>query len=375
MSDALAGIGSFAARGWSWWGSELASMLPGFGHAHAKRHTRTPLVALHESGTLKLVWPQRRKGPFSRRAGSTGGDDLERLGRTRPGTKVHLRLPATAVLERSLEIPASAQSQAPAILALDLERSTPFRARDVFIGYELRPLMGRKGWLAASQLVAKRKTVDEAIMRLREYGLVVDSIGSADPSGEASRGIEFRDGALATSSSVAGRGRLPAFTALMTLVLVGSAFTIAVWRREAALELLDGQVASVRLKAETVRKSTAAAETKSRQWNALRSLKSSKPAAVAILNELTRLLPDDVVLNEVKLDGETVTFSGRAKSAAAVISLLERSSMFRDAALTAPVSFDAAAEKESVNVSVHLRRAIKAAAVEATVEAGSERAQ
>ena len=381
MSGVLGGVADIAARGFQWWTSELASLAPGLGAAlgagsplsQGSASAADIIVNLDAKGALHSVNPLKR-GHVKRGREIAALDDtsdeasvlaaLERLAQLRPGSDVCLRLPYSACYERHVEIPATARRQAASILMLDFERATPFKLSDVFVSHTLAPLAARKGWLSVSQFVVKRKLTEIAIGRIEDLGLKAACMDCRTSDGKSSLPLNFLS-TLDVSGAPSSSRRPLLLMTVLALMLAGCASWIGLSHREAALQSLEEQVSAARGKAEKRLAEQSAAETARSQVHAVRVLKLSRPLAVEIVNELTRLLPDDVTLNDFKIEDDTVDFAGLAKSSAAIIPVLERAEMFKDAALTSPVTFDVNADKERFSMRLKLRRSWRSASVSA----------
>lgn len=373
MSGILGGVADIAARGFQWWTSELASLAPGLGAgsqlSQGSASAADAIVNLDVKGALhsviKLKRGQMKRGREVAASDAATGEAgvmaaLERLAQLRPGSNVCVRLPYSACYERHVDIPATARRQAASILTLDFERSTPFKLSDVFVSHTLAPSAARKGWLSASQFVVKRKLPENAVRRIEDLGLKVACMDCWTSDGKSSLPLNFLGTTELNGAPSSSHRTMPLMT-ILALMLAGSAAWIGLSHREAALQNLEEQVSAARGKAEKMQAEQSAADTARSQVNAVWVLKSSRPLAVEIVNELTRLLPDDVTLNDLKIEDGTVDFSGLAKSSAAIIPVLERADMFKDAALTSPVTFDANADKERFSMRLKLRRSSRTA--------------
>lgn len=364
MPGMLGDISTLGRRGWTWWTSELAAMVPGRAAFAVNHPAVAAVVSVDGDGGLQILdEPRRGRGNRDGEGDAAGGRGaLLRLARTRPGASVRLQLPAEALFVRHVAVPAAARSDAGAILALDLERSTPFRSKDVYVAHTLAPASGRKGWWQATQYVVKRKFADRAIAEVQALGIDVGSVDGINAESNAPLNVDFLQAARAGVASKPGRVMPLAMIALSAGLALSAAW-IAITRREAALDQLHQTVAVARGKADVARQMQAADDAARQKVTAVRALKMQRPAMLEIINELTRLLPDDVVLTDLKIDGDTIEFTGVAKSAAAMTALLEKSAMFSGAQQTAPVTFDANVNKERLGLRLRLRHAPKTASV------------
>ena len=363
MTTLAQDLTGMARQSFRWWRGELASLIP----PSLKRKpgmTEPGIVIALQEGRLSLVSDKSKAGQAMALGDGSEPALLDHLARTsRAGGNpmiVRLRLPYSACLVRRLEVPERAEADAERILALDLERATPLNREDVYTANTRDPSQSGsgKGTISIVQLIVKRSMVDRAVEQLQLAGANVDAVDcwsengrtalpvnflGKEPGGKASNGKRTRRRALLLTSLAAG--------------LAASAAGISIDRHQNALASLEQQTADARAtvaKQEAQQGSTTAAVKDSAS---VLKLKSERPAVVQILDELTRLLPETVYLNEFSVDGDTVDISGFAKRSAELVPLLERSKMFAGAALSAPVTFDESRDKERFSYRLRLRQA------------------
>ena len=364
MSGFLGDVTELLKRGFGWWAGELASLWPGHASTSVARHNVDVTISAGTDGSLRVVDADRHGGrrDENRELNSENAtfDYLSQLHKRRPKARIGIRLPYSACFERRVDIPAAARAQAPSIVALDLERSTPFKPADVYSSFTLAPAPARKGWLTAVQFVTKRKLADKAIADVEATGLTVVKMDCWSADGKTALPINFLEKDARAWLPGGNRKTVIALAAIATALLISMVW-VSMSRREAALAELEKQVESARHKAEGVQQEQATTDAAIKSRLAVNTWKNIRPTTVEIINELTRLLPDDAYLNDLKIEGDTIDISGLAKSAAAIIPGLERSSMFKDALQTSAVAFDAAADKERFSLRLKIRPAAKTA--------------
>jgi general secretion pathway protein L len=362
MSGILSGITETTARGLRWWAGELRSFAPGHRSQGVSRESFDVIVSADAQGnciSLQRVSSARSSGgQFRSQSVIDVSEALTQIARAHPKTKVGIMLPFAACFERRIEIPATARGQAEAILTLDFERSTPFKLSEVYAAHALAPARTKKGWLTASQFIVKRKIADNAIATVETHGLKVACLDLWPVAGTTPIGVNLL--AVSRGTSMPVRSRRP--LALVAAAIVGLTIS-AVWtgfsRWEAALASLESEVSVARKSAEALRGERAVTERARQMIEAVHAYKQAQPSTVEIINEITHLLPDDVVLNDLKVDRDTVELSGVTASSAAVVPILERSTAFRDVVFSAPVTFDGAAGKERFSLRLQLRRPLR----------------
>jgi general secretion pathway protein L len=361
MNALLADLSGTLKRGTHWWTGELASLVPSVLNPQPGNRELDAIVAIGADGAARLI-TEGTGARTSKFANKDVWDNLGQLGRGRTRARVGLRLPFSACYRRRVEIPAGARNQASAILALDLERATPFKSSDVYTAHYLERTPGKKGWLDAFQLVTKRSFADKWIGDIEALGPKVVHVDCWGDDEETPIAIDF----LSASTAEPRRRSATLRWRLLFLALAGSlalsAVSLAIWRHETALRSLEEKVTAARTIAKASRQKRDELEAAGAQTAALQNFRAARPATVDTIEELTRLLPDSASLTDLKIDGDAVDLSGFAKSAASIIPILERSNMFKDAVLTAPVTFDTAESKERFSLKLKFRKSQQAGA-------------
>src|SRR5450759_834067 len=114
---------------------------------------------------------------------------------------------------------------------------------------------------------------------------------------------------------------------VVLVILLGLRGTIQDWRYE---QYLERQIQSLQPQVTFVE---SAQEHSRKMYDRLTLLGDNRNAAtvpIEILNELTRLLPDDAWLQELQYDGETLSLGGFAKSASPLLQALANSPYFEN---------------------------------------------
>jgi general secretion pathway protein L len=345
MSAAQAAVQ--ASRGFlSWWGQELADLVPARLRRLGAGDGRRTIVAVEGE---RLVVHQDSGGRVTPR----GELDAEAARSLAGATPTGIRLPQAACLIRRVELPASARADFDRILMLDLERATPFRRQDVYCDHLVEDGPAANGKLRVRQVVVKRAVLDGLIGRLTALGLRVDFADCWDDAGKRGLPIDL----LRHHEEVArprGNARLVPVLLLLTLALAGSAVAIGLNSYDSARRQLEAQTDAAKAKALAVRRALTRVESTLAEVAALRQLKSAKAPVVAIVDELSRLLPDGAWISALKLEGPTLDVTVVAPSTTELLNLFSGSALFTAADLAAPVVYDPAgkAERATIRLSV-----------------------
>lgn len=323
-------------RFFAWWGGEL-------GQLFALRGPRARLVATDRGDAVELVrWSGSRQA--ERRTVDPAADPAQARRQVRTlGHKlppVDLVLPAAAGLRTRLTLPAAVEANLAEVLGLEIDRETPFRREDVSWSHRVVARQGDS--LAVEIAIVPRAVIGKARGRIEALGLPVATVG-----------LEQWPIPLEAPS----RRRPTRLTRALVLacLLAGlAALAVPPGRQHLELAALTEQQAALRqqaLVAERLR-----AEWEARQGGGdLDALKRRHTGALGLIAGLTRLLPDDAWLTELRLTGQEVILAGYAPSAAELISAIERSGLMERARFLAPVIQDPLRKRERFQIGAELK--------------------
>src|SRR5262245_15860393 len=181
----------------TWWGAELAELVPSPLRRWAAREARRTVFSA-ENG--RFVRYEESRGKIVRH----GEVDLQadRVGKNGWPLAGHgliaVRLPRSACLIRRLELPVAARRDFSKILQLDLERATPFRHHDVYVDHFIEDTTGRDGKISVRQVVVKREVLDPILQQLAARGIKADLADCWDDADKRGLPINLLSGGQVT---------------------------------------------------------------------------------------------------------------------------------------------------------------------------------
>ena len=269
---------------------------------------------------------------------------------------VTLRFPYAYCFVRSVELPTAATADFARLLNLDMERATPFKHDEVYSAFavDTRP-PSQKGKTPLRQFIVKRALLSGVIGDLEQLGVTVARIDCWDEAGHAPLAAAFRLTGDAPPRKSGGFAVGLAATAVLAAALSIYAGYSIISRLEADLATLDAKAQALR--STTAQKRAAevsvrAAEATLAAWDILE--KTTVPK-LAVIDELTRLLPDTAWVTDLRVGTDGADINGFAASTVALLRALETSPLFVDATSTSAVTFDTKENKERFNIHVRLR--------------------
>jgi general secretion pathway protein L len=256
---------------------------------------------------------------------------------------VTLRLPFDNFFSRKLILPAAVSSNLDGIVLRDMAKKTPFRADDVYHHHLVAPA-SQSDKIVVWQWIIKRKFVDEALSRLQLNIGDVAFVDAQAPSKQTPSPLIILH---------RSRQDRPWYWSPLRLLLLSAAILSVValgarlWRQQSTIGDLDAQIASVRSKAQRVRAQVDNLEKRRAAIIRVRTEKTEIPGLLDVLEQTTAILPLHSWLTEFQFSrpgggnaAQQVSLIGFSEAAASLVGLFEKSSIFRDAALTSPISID-----------------------------------
>jgi general secretion pathway protein L len=277
----------------------------------------------------------------------------------RSAVRIGLDIEAGAFFVRRFDIPTVALANLPKLLAADIERKTPFRLADVVYGHTAarNPAAPDKTrivlWILRRDLV-----VDVAALA----GLDIADIAFIRPVGGADAGEERPVIEIESRKESSHRTRniaLALVAATVVFAVIGVVATL--WRQAALNEELDAKIQEMTARAARVRQVVDKASAESRLLSVLRSARHDEPLFADLWEETARILPDsafvtDLRLSETRPAEKALDIVGFASSAVGLPALFNKSPLFNDAALTAPITPDPREKREGFSLQAKIER-------------------
>jgi general secretion pathway protein L len=310
-----------AARGFlAWWWGQLRALLPDGLARRLSAWASRPTLTLGES-----EWRLHASDILALDPSEPDAELHERIARFAPtcfAERIDVVIPAASGFARTLRLPEAASSRLRSVVALQIGRLSPFRAEHVSFGYR-RVGEARNGEMEVEVWLVPNQALQDYEQRLGRIGLSVRRFLLDE--------ISFAPLVTRRTSNE----RLQYVLAAVAVASVAAAVMLTPAMRASELRALTAQVAAlskpaheaVSLRAELGR---LAAPVRAA------STELAKPGALAVLRNVTELLPDDAVLTELDVEGTRVRIAGTCRDARRLVSLLSRSGRFSDVGFAAP---------------------------------------
>ncbi len=302
----MATLGGWIKSGWHWWLTELQAMIP--------KKMRTLLVQQSQ-----VVACHSANGTYEFFKNGRLLDDLP----VRQHQPVTLALAPSQILMRTLSLPKLSMKDLRALVALSMDRLTPFRAEDVFFDVEL--LENSKDSRKQSLLLAviPKATATAALEHARASGLLPQSLKiSGEKAGDVLSFDFFRNGG---GDNVSNGGITPRiFWWATAAILLISNIGFAILRDINETSALEAQVELQSQAARTAQMLQRRVITEHQRRQAILQQQSNNNI-LFLLESLSQHMPASAWVQRLSLKDGRIRLIGFAKDDIDVMAVLRRS--------------------------------------------------
>lgn len=350
----------------AWWGAELSPIVPG----DFKKRLMPPAPSLwlvpSQNGDL-VVWADQ--SGLSQVDTFQTSEDAKLLadrwkalvdGFDQGVPRVVLCLPSDAVLDRLIELPLALEANLKQSIQYQLDQLTPFDPNGVYFDHQIKKRDSKNGRLSVDLRVLPIQSVVDWLDRLEAIGIGVHIIDCLSTTA-AEAGPPARAG-----FNLLPEAKRPPYRyqrAQLNLRLAGVAFLVLVglmgsslYLRERSVTRLGLQVDALRAEAQAVMSLQSELGNALDAANFLAQKRMEAPVMVHLLDEVTRLLPEHMWLQQMQVRGDELTMMGYAEGSQQLIELINDAPLLKDAAFRGRVTVDPDTSQERFTVQAVIDR-------------------
>jgi general secretion pathway protein L len=141
---------------------------------------------------------------------------------------------------------------------------------------------------------------------------------------------------------------------ILAAVLLLACIVVPIWQRAQRISDLEGQIAGAKKEADAAANLRKQIENLTREVQFLAEQKKQNPVLVTVLQDLSKLLPDDTWLYQFELNGAEISIQGESTASSAIIGLIESAPSFKNAQFRSPVTQNRQTNAERFNISAEV---------------------
>lgn len=364
---------------WAWWMRELDAQMPEQARtALARRRMRPVLVFAGDHATL---WrPAFEASGISMRNAATialagdaaaeGRAALAAPGQRESAPRVVVSLAPQDVLRKKVVLPAAVEENLAQALAYDLDRHTPFKPDELYFDAVVADRDPARNTITVDLAAARRSAVAPALRHVAAWGGEVVAVVPEPPATAALSRLNLLPPESRTTRALWRRWQFWVPVILLAALTV-AAIAIPLWqKRQYAIELAQ-QADQARARAAVSETLRAELNARVADYNYALERKYAFPGAPAVVDTVSKVLPDDTWLTQLELKSmakgkevqRELLLRGEAANAGKLVQLFEESPMFAQAAQRGPTTKIQPGPGEIFDLGMQLRQRPPPAAV------------
>lgn len=348
-----------ADRFLSWWLKELSALMPAWMHMPSDKADQ--LILLEMNGST-VVLKQMKQGKWLE-AGSLerNGVDLaaqrsaflallKDLGKQPDETGILLASPH--LLRKRVKLPLAVEENLAQALRFEMDRYTPFKGDQVYFDYKIIDRSVKTGQLEVQLVLAPKQVVDEMLALLKTWGANAQGVWLADELSAMPPRANLLPLALRAQVKSPQRHVNLALASLAGILLF-AAIVIPVWQKYDLALRLAPLADQARQQAEAADALHRELDKQMAEYNHLLEKKQTSPIIVALLDELSRLLPDNTWVQQLDLKDKELQIQGETASSSQLVGIFEQSKILRNASFKSPLTKTQAGERFHLAIEVN----------------------
>lgn len=276
----------------------------------------------------------------------------------RLASEVEISFAADQSISQQLLLPQQPYEVLRAIVRNKVESLAPWPLAQCLYGMRVSALPGDPQHVSVEVAVVSRAMLDDLAATLRQSGTEVKALSVVLPDGQS---VAIELGGDDVRRVARRRALALAKTAASVILLLAGLGLFWIYRTSAEASRLEGETAT--LMSSLRPGGTPAGETPLLSAaNRLFEARRDRLPAVAVLNEVSRLLPDNVHLVTLVLDGGQLNVKGRGTGVPGLIQILEASPYLQGVNFAAATELDQNSNTDAFSLIATLEKAPSAAA-------------
>ena len=324
------------SRFWHWWLTELIGMIPS--RWRQKIQTTPDHLILRPAGTgFDVIRESASSEEFIRHIDPTIDPDTDSAIETLQslqgkGCKPILKLPVNQALCKIIELPSTVRDNLRQVLGFEMDRYTPFKPDQIYYDFHIVETDGTGKRMTVKLCVVPRKRIDEVIRRLEEFqfrpeAIMVEGIDRINLLPVERRKRRTRFGFSINKLLI-----------ILILLMIAGLIITPLWGMRQVVIRLNQGVTSAEQAVSGVEALRAERDTLLQDIQFISQKSQSNPSLLVILNELTRIIPDNTWLMNLQYRNNSVIIQGESPAASQLIEIIEASDYFTNTAFRASVT-------------------------------------
>ena len=345
----------------AWWGGELAALVPGFVRRRLAGGRGEVIFAFDDGALMvacRIDGRERALGSVPLAGKSVHGvrrAARRLLGRLDPDRlPVVLRVPAAKALVKSIELPIAAEENLAEVVGFEMDRRTPFKVEDVHYDQRVVARDAKAQRITVELALAPKHIVAAALEGAQRWHIWPDRIEVPGDDRPGARRFDLMPRRAAPRLRRGGAVR--AVLMAGACALLAAAVMVPLEHKRRIADHLQDQVAAARAEAAAADALKRELESRLAGGRGVIDERIERPLAIAVVDEITAVMPDDAWAFQFQLGGGEVQLFGYAAAASQLIGRFEESGLLSEARFRSPITRDPRVGLERFHLSARVAR-------------------
>ena len=261
---------------------------------------------------------------------------------------VILLLTDAVVLKKQLSLPAAVRPNLRQALGFELGRITPFPADQIYYDYSLSAQDHPENRLSVDVFLVPRKYIDPTLEEIRSLGISIDAI-KTDIQDQLN---------LMPFDDVEGRNNCPDKVGLALLVIACilslALLYMPVFKQQQRLQQLTAINKPMQKDLVQLKRLREQQQLLEKKRLFIKKKGAVQLLQMQLLDELSRIIPDHTSVSDLEIKKDEVYLRGQSDNAAAILRILDSSSLLEEAEFKAPLTKNAATKKDRFHIAAKI---------------------
>lgn len=322
-------------RAWSWWTGELMAWMPESLRQAIERRNRRLLIEFMGSELIILEGSADRVQVLMRVPAESASESLADV--SRGARDSALIVPSDKILSKTLTLPLAAEENLREVLGFEMDRHTPFSADQVYYDFTITGRSVERKELSLVLFFAPRKIVDGLVELASRHGIPPTAATSREAVTKQFTDVNLLPATMRTVRPKAVNRLNFALSCLAVLLLV-STLVVPIAQKQYLIGKLASQLEEQETAAGEAIRLQREVEKLAEGSELLLQKKQSNLLVLQVIDEMSRIIPDDTWIDRLDITGDEVLLQGQSSSSAALIALIESSPVLHNVRFRAPVT-------------------------------------
>lgn len=348
-------INFYLNRFWVWWIDELSFFVPK--KIKSMLVDQSGILVIFEKKNyfdLKFYKKNEHSAFLNISINNDGHDDFSILKEKYPyleNSKIILVLNDDITIRKVINLPLVAYDNLQQVISFELNRYTPFNPEQAY--FSATPIAKTDyGQIKVFLALTPKKYLDSLMQRLVDLQIFPDKVDCYDVNHNKQDYDLLPDKYRPIEDSY--KKNIRRLTNIILISLLLSVLIVPVWRLNHTVDVLSSKIKLSEHQFNKIIQQQQEIQILNKQTEELIKIKTSTPAVIILLKELTHLLHNDTWLINFQFIDNKVQIQGVSPNASALIGLLEASDIFTNVMFVSPITQDKNSGKERFQISLDI---------------------